>query len=275
MSICDPRFGEQLGDASVQLKANLKVATNYIHELKKYEAEAFVLAFTQEYNKDTETKAWSELRNASPQMPLGDYAEVASKLATLISGVSGVLHDMTTKGKIKWKWSPWSYNFWRIDICRHVEENTPGGKGIKSSWNIRIHEGDGNEHYGKLSEDLLAGFSLWMYSLECGAKALGKIYDDNEVFKKFGDHKWSRGMSDSHIPFDRLSPSYRIVGNSTSTTIGELQYYMGQTIVWDVPPYDGKFPEEFKLPRILERKFQGTFPLHWPVLGVYNSASFR
>ncbi|KAI9658259.1 MAG: hypothetical protein M1821_002392 [Bathelium mastoideum] len=199
-------------------------------------------------------KAITDLISVAPKLPRGEYAHVASKLATAMTGIIEFLEGPDGSG-IRWIDSyPWWQDVWQIDVQESL--------GVKTSWILQPYRHD----HGQLTSNLTAGLSLWMYSLICANNLLKPLYNRPGAL---GD-----GVRLTSISSDRF---VRIIGSTNSCNVEEMQRWIASDLLFDVPPYDCSQPSagrEFYKAIDMADKMRRNLG-RWPIFGLYYSTSFE
>ncbi|KAG8533606.1 uncharacterized protein KY384_001346 [Bacidia gigantensis] len=260
-------------------------ATKYVRQLNGLSGQLLVLGFASPAalmasKKSAEAKAIVDLIAGPTNLSLGQYAVVASKVA---AAMDGIMKTLIEDRGVEWKGNgpPWSLEKWQIEVQK--------SSGVKTDWFVST----GTEN-AKMTDDLIAGLSLWMYSLMCGQDTLGRIKDDQELklsdmaarahvkdenefeltdSAALGSRKDDNNLELSDLaPLQNLTPGVkdnfiRIVGNTENSTIAELESWIKHGWVASfktVPCYgNGDFDRG--------NTWTGR---KWPVFGLYYSASF-
>lgn len=222
-----------------------------MNQLDNFEDTDFVLGFIPPTSKSLvpnspEVRAVTDLILAAPNIPLGKYEQVTDRLIAAIQGILKVLR----KSPIHWKTEehPWRSRDWQID----VQQNLRG----KTSWIIPL-----SEDPATLKSHLVAGLSLWVYSLHCGNTSLNRLLST----PRMGAVDF---MELSNLTAPRLLRFRRIIGKrSQPYSAQDLEKWIGRRTKV-INRYDSKETTD-------PHYFSTIVPHNWPVFGLYFSASFQ
>ncbi|ERF75711.1 hypothetical protein EPUS_01541 [Endocarpon pusillum Z07020] len=207
-------------------------------ELEQLSKHEFILGFRGFHSqKSYEMHAIRRQISIVPDIPRGEYTDLASKLA---AAMIGVMNIMNMSGNIVWKNKgrpPWLNHHWWVDVQQGLREQP------LKFWVVDMGP---IPDKAALTEQLTAGLSLWMYSLLCQKNSLDRLCNQND-------------LRNSNAAF------LRIIGSSDSCTAEQMEVWMPGTAL------DSITSSNFEGLHVPRRE-----PLSsWPVFGVYYSASFK
>ena len=264
-SITDAISSTDVNVDVLEFNSKLTDATRYMRQLDELSPQKFVLGFGPVSDESPETEAIKDISLTSPKIPLGDFHDLASRLAVAIKGIMDYLNEISGN-EIIWQViddkPPFANNDWQIDVQQSL--------GVKTSWVIRTSSYSHVALLDHLKEDLNAGLSLWMYSIACTNSSLNRLYS-------FHDELRTDNQVSNLPTFQQVTPKgggcfARIVGSAGSKTDKEIDDWMPFMYRKLVPSYDGKWWNEkkndyFRVPPIIWRT--------WPVFGLFYSNSFK
>ena len=265
-SITDASSSTDVNADVLEFNSMITDATRYMRPLNDPLHQKFVLGFRSVSREGPETKAIKDIISMTPNIPLGDFQDLAGRLAVAMKGIMDYLGEISGN-EIIWngygeRYPPFEEeNFWQIDVQQSL--------GIKTSWVIRTKwEKDDLTLLDRLKDDLNAGLSLWMHSIACTNSSLKRLYSCHDML---------RNNKVTNLPsFREVSPKEdgrfpRIVG-AGSDTYERIKKWMPNNVVDSVPRYDGKWWNE------KENKYFYGVPQQWrrvwPVFGLFFSNSF-
>lgn len=261
-SICYPK-PEGMPDTNKQ-RYN-KASTEYVRQLTQFasRSQGRVIEFRVGFRsiasaplpqECSQVKAVSDLILAAPHIPsIWDCAEAASNLADTMEGILTIFYDFGLDPIAFRKTSSWA-----IDVQQTF--------GLKTTWVVHL-DPDG------LRRDLIAGLSMWVYSLACGSDSLDTgLRNVDPLF-------WRNRPQTFKLTPGEAEYFIRILGNSRYMSSTKWDIWMRRIlgaeghsdIYQEIPAYNGEWDEgdsrhgEFQL-RILRS---------WPVFGLYSSATFE
>ena len=268
-SITDANVGTDVNADVLEFNSMITDATRYMRQLHDPSHQHFVLGFRPVSHECPETKAIKDIISTTPNIPLGDFHDLAGRLADAMKGMMDYLGEISGNGII-WQGQgkgygghpPFKGNSWQVDVQQSL--------GVKTSWVIRTNwEKDDLTLLDRLRVDLNAGLSLWMHSIACTNSFLKRLYSCHDML---------RNDKVTDLPsFREVSPKEggrfpRIVGAGFKT-YEELREWMPNDVVDRVPRYDGKWWNE------KENKYFYGVPQQWrrawPVFGLFFSNSFK
>ena len=232
-----------------------------MRQLNDLSHQKFVLGFNPVSDEGPETEAIKDIISISPNIPLGDFQDLAGRLAVAMKGIMDYLGEISGDG-INWQGGrpPFANNDWQIDVQQSL--------GVKTSWVIRTFWNEDPTLLDRLKEDLNAGLSLWMYSIACTNSSLNRLYSFHDEL---------RIDQVSNLPsFRQVTPKergyfVRIVGSAGSKTDEEIRHWVPFKYCQLVPSYGGKWWNEE-----MNNIFSGLLGTRdWPVFGLFYSSSFK
>ncbi|KAL8795907.1 MAG: hypothetical protein Q9195_001651 [Heterodermia aff. obscurata] len=246
--ITDQNSNSKVNEKVLEFNSKITDATRYMRQLNDLSPQKFVLGFDSVSNECPETKAIKDISSITPNIPLGDFHDLASKLAVAMKGIMDYLGEISGN-EIIWQEfgdrPPFAANDWQIDVQQSL--------GVKTSWVIRTYwKKDDLDLLDNLKEDLHAGLSLWMHSIACTNSYLNRLYscldklrnDKVSIFRSFREV----------IPKERgIFP--RIVGSAGSKTSKKISEWV---------PYASLEMEDYTTGGLYNQTMLRTFTFHPP-----------
>lgn len=229
-----------------------KDATRWVRQLSRLSGQEFTLGFVSAGTESQciEARCITDLMTVDTNVPLGDYSDLASKLANAITRIVKFLEH--NDGAIQWKGrgGPWRSRDWKVDVQQ--------SQGVKTTWIVPMGSYIVAE---RLTPDLTAGLSLWMYSLVCGSDSLDSL-------DKHASEETSELVASMKLTPKKQANFVRIIGNSGSTTVEELKSWIAEGVYTAIPSYDGNWNRD------LQELVTGGQQL-WPIFGLHFSAALE
>ena len=250
-------------NASLKFNSMITDATHYMRQLNDFSHQKFVLGFTSVSDECPEIKAIKDIISINPKIPLGDFHDIASRLAVAMKGIMDYLSEISGNGII-WQGfisNPFARHAWQIDVQQSL--------GVKTSWVIRTRwKKDDLTLLDRLKEDLHAGLSLWMHSIACTNSSLNHFYSCYDKLRNDRVPNLSSFREDTPKKWQKFP---RIVGSAGSKTCTEIRKWIPRVYRKSVPSYDGKWWNEKE-----KEYFLGAPTWQpWPVFGLFYSNSFK
>lgn len=230
------------------------VATDYVRPLDNLFDKEFVLGFTESTQHEClEIQALMGLMATAPNMPLGNHAELASRLAAAMTEVAKTFRTMMPEVKVP-------DDIWQIDVVGSKSDVRSIRATAKSSWFVLKP---------LLKENLVAGLSLWMHSLAYERESLNVDFNSYH-FKTTGLFTRSRFQS---LTTGKLYRFVRIVGSSdSSNTVQDIIRWMpkGKLVI------TSRYDDTWNAGTQSEPEFLGLLDYQlWPVFGLHYSAAYE
>jgi len=127
--------------------------------------------------------------------------------------------------------------------------------GVTAPWIVHAAVAKLDEQ-ADLTPDLIAGLSLWMYSLACGDKSMNRFYNLDRAGGS------DEPCSQSLFPGRKDEHFIRILGNTRSQGPFYMDPRFMESWIGLDQPFE-RFPED------------GLWRRPWPLFGLYYSASFE
>ena len=231
-------------DSSISREINT-AATEHMRKLDTLIGQEVALGFCDWSNgghQSSEAQLVMDLLSDNVNISQGDFADTAGNLATAMCKIMEIL-----KGEpgIEWKGStlPWRCGPWQIDLQSSF--------GTLTCWTIHTHMTKDSIFPG-----LLAGLSLWVYSMICANNSLRNLY---ELSRR--DSAWPKDWA----PKKRYTYT-RIIGNTEYTNKRHLKKWLPDERIYHASSKEGE--EKGIATGITPQEGQS-----WVLFGLYFSTS--